>query len=119
MKARLTHGTARQTKRMAEEIQFTFKCPQCGCPTFEEILVNVTQSTAFDRVNCDGDITEPDYQNTSTDGGEINRYQCQRCGSILKDEQGRTITSTQALRDWLDKNGQAGVSLSEQINDGN
>ena len=74
---------------MADEIQFTFKCPQCGCATFEEILVNVTQSTAFERVNCDDDITEPDYQNTSTDGGEIGRYQCQRCGFILKDEQGQ------------------------------
>jgi rubredoxin len=97
---------------MAEEIQFTFKCPQCGCATFEEILVNVTQSTAFERVNCDEDITEPDYQNTSTDGGEIDRYQCQRCGFILKDEQGQTIAATEGLRQWLDRNGQAGVTFS-------
>lgn len=97
---------------MSEEIQFMFKCPQCGCPIFEEILVNVTQSTAFERVNCDDDVTEPDFQNTSTDGGEIDRYQCQRCGFVLKDHEGRTINNTQGLRQWLDENGHAGVGLS-------
>ena len=74
---------------MSDEFHYTFKCPKCGCPTFEEILINVTQSTTFQRVNCDAEITEPDYQNTSTEGGEINRYQCQSCGFILQNEQRR------------------------------
>ena len=91
---------------MSDEFHYTFKCPKCGCPTFEEILINVTQSTAFQRVNCDAEITEPDYQNTSTEGGEINRYQCQSCGFVLQNEHGDTINDTQALRQWLEKNGQ-------------
>ena len=91
---------------MSDEFRYTFKCPKCECPTFEEILINVTQSTAFQRVNCDEEITEPDYQNTSTEGGEINRFQCQSCGFVLQNEHGDTINDTQALRQWLEKNGQ-------------
>ncbi len=91
---------------MSDEFHYTFKCPKCGCPTLEEILINVTQSTTFQRVNCDAEITEPDYQNTSTEGGEVSSYQCQACGFVLKDEQGHIINDTQALRRWLEKNGQ-------------
>jgi rubredoxin len=91
---------------MSDECHYIFKCPKCGCRTFEEILINVTQSTTFQRVNCDAEITEPDYQNTSTEGGKINGYQCQSCGFILQNEHGDTINDTQALRQWLEKNGQ-------------
>ena len=91
---------------MSDEFHYTFKCPKCGCPTFEEILTGVTQSTTFQRVNCDAEITEPDYQNTSTEGGEINRYQCQSCGFVLQNDSGETINDTHALRRWLEKNGQ-------------
>jgi rubredoxin len=91
---------------MSDEFHYTFKCPKCGCPTFEEILINVTQSTTFERVNCDAEITEPDYQNTSTEGGEINRFQCQSCGFVLQNEHGDTINDTQVLKQWLEKNGQ-------------
>ncbi len=91
---------------MSQEFHYTFKCPQCECATFEEILTNVTQSATFQRVNCDEEIAEPNYQNTSTEGGEINRYQCQSCGFILCNERGETIHDPQALRDWMEKNGQ-------------
>ncbi len=91
---------------MSDAFHYTFKCPRCGSPTFEEILTGVTQSTTFQRVACDEEITEPDYQDTSTEGGEINRYQCQACGFVLQDEHGRIINGTQSLRQWLEKNGQ-------------
>jgi predicted RNA-binding Zn-ribbon protein involved in translation (DUF1610 family) len=95
-----------QTKSMSDEFHYTFKCPKCGCPTFEEILTGVTQSTTFQRVNCDAGIAEPDYQNTSTEGGEINHYQCQSCGFVLRNERDETINDTQALGRWLETNGQ-------------
>lgn len=91
---------------MSDELYYTFQCPKCGCATFEEILTNVTQSTAFQQVNCDEDVTEPDYQNTSTEGGEISRYQCQSCGFVLCNERGETINDPQALRQWMEKHGQ-------------
>ena len=91
---------------MSDEFHYTFKCPKCGCPIFEEILNGVTQSTTFQRVTCEEQITEPEYQNTSTEGGEISRYQCQACGFVLQNEQGHIINDTQALRQWLEKNGQ-------------
>ena len=90
---------------MSDEFHYTFKCPKCGCPSFEEIVSNVTQSTTFQRVNCDAEITEPDYQNTSTEGGEINRYQCQSCGFVLQNGNGDTLNDPRALRQWLENNG--------------
>lgn len=91
---------------MSEALHYTFHCPKCGCATFEEILTNVTQSTAFRRVSCEDGIVEPDYQNSATEGGEINRYQCQSCGFVLRTEQGNTINDPQALRQWMEKYGQ-------------
>lgn len=91
---------------MSGEFNYTFNCPGCGCTTLEEILTGVTQSTAFQRVNCDENIAEPDYQNTSTEGGEINRYQCQSCGFVLCNERGQTINAPQGLSEWLENNGQ-------------
>jgi rubredoxin len=90
---------------MSGEFHYTFNCPRCGYTTFEEILTSVTQSTAFQRVSVEQDITELDYQNTSTEGGEINRYQCQRCGLVLCNERGETINDPQALRRWMEKHG--------------
>ncbi len=90
---------------MSDTFHYTFKCPRCECPTFEEILTGVTQSTVFQRVNCDDGFAEPDYQNTSTEGGEINRYQCQSCGFVLCNERGETIKDPQALRQWAEKHG--------------
>ena len=91
---------------MSDELYYTFHCPKCGCVTLEEILRNVTQSSSFQRVNCDGGIAEPDYQNTATEGGEINRYQCHACGFVLQNENGSIVNDTPALRQWLEKNGQ-------------
>lgn len=91
---------------MSEELYYTFHCPKCGGATLEEILTNVTQSTSFQRVTCGDGIAEPDYQNTATEGGEINRYQCHACGFVLQNEHGPIINDTQTLRQWLEKNGQ-------------
>ena len=79
-----------------------FKCPHCGCSVCEEVLVQVSQSTTFSQLTCDGKIVEPDYQNTSTEGGEIERYQCQACGLILKNDNGETINNVEGLRKWFD-----------------
>lgn len=88
---------------MSNEIRYTPQCPQCGSKALEEVLVHVTQTTAFEQVICEGGITEPVYQNSSTEGGEVDRYQCLLCGFVLKDDQGRTINNTEGLRQWLEK----------------
>ena len=75
-----------------------FKCPKCGCRRLEEVMVNVTQSTAVEGVDEDGLLV---YGNGSTEGGEIDRFQCLECGDVIKNEHGDTITSMEALAEWL------------------
>ena len=54
-----------------------FKCPKCGCNRLEEVMTDVVQSSVISIV---GDGGEADYENTSTDGGEVDRIQCLECG---------------------------------------
>ena len=75
-----------------------FKCPKCGCKRLEEVLINVTQSTAIEGVDEDGLLI---YGNSSTEGGEIDRFQCLECGDVIKDEHGMTITSLNKLSAWI------------------
>lgn len=57
-----------------------FRCTDCGCETLEEILVDVTQSTAIDII----DAGAADYGEVlSIDGGSIARVQCSRCGAEI------------------------------------
>ena len=67
-----------------------WKCKECDCVTFEEVLEGVTQSsviTGLERLDEDTIIFE--YGNTSTDGGDFDtiRFQCLDCGcSVSPDE---------------------------------
>ena len=75
-----------------------FRCPKCGCKRLEEVLVNVCQSTAIEGVDEDGLLI---YGNSSTEGGEIDRFQCLSCGGVINDEYGMTITSPENLAAWI------------------
>ena len=75
-----------------------FKCPKCGCERLEEVLVNVTQSTAIEGVDGDGLLV---YGNSSTEGGEVDRFQCLGCGDVIKDGHGMAIVSPENLVAWI------------------
>lgn len=102
--AEILSGKSRaEHKSMAEFSYLLFKCPQCSCSVCEEVLVQVTQSTTFSRLTCEGEIAEPEYQNSATEGGEIERYQCQACGFVLKNESGETINNVEGLQQWFER----------------
>ena len=84
---------------------FTFKCPACGSDTFEEILVNVIQATTFKQVCVEEDETEPTYLESSTEGGDLDRYQCLNCGHVLKNPDGKKVENSNELRAWMEANG--------------
>jgi rubredoxin len=84
---------------------YTFKCPACGSETFEEILINVVQATTFNQVCVEEDMTEPTYLQSATEGGDLDRYQCQNCGHTLKNPDGRKIDNAHDLRAWMEANG--------------
>ena len=69
-----------------------FKCPKCGCRRAEEVMVNVTESTVIEGIDEDGYVI---YGSSFNDGGVIDRYQCQKCGEVILDEQGRKIASSE------------------------
>ena len=60
-----------------------FRCAKCGCKRLEEVMVNVSQSTAIEGLDEDGLLV---YGNGSTEGGEIDRFQCLECGEVVRDE---------------------------------
>jgi rubredoxin len=84
---------------------YTFKCPACGRDTFEEILVKVVQATTFKQVCVEEHETEPTYLESSTEGGDLDRYQCLECGHVLKNSDGSKIENTDDLRAWMETNG--------------
>ena len=79
-----------------------FKCRKCGATQLEEVMTDVVQSSSI--VGIEEDCGEVVYGNSSSDGGELARYQCMECGDIIKDKQGQTITDPKALIAWLRKN---------------
>ena len=56
-----------------------FKCPKCGCNRLEEVMTGVTYSSVI-SVAVGGAV---DYENASSDGGELDRIQCLECGSKI------------------------------------
>ena len=78
-----------------------FQCRKCGCKRLEEVMVGVTQSTAIEGVDKDGLV----YGHSSTDGGEIDHFQCLECGEVVRDGNGLTIVSPETLMEWLEAQG--------------
>lgn len=68
-----------------------FECPKCECDVLEEVMRNVTQSSTITDAE-DGIL---DYGNISTDGGEVDRYQCVHCGHVIHGCEDKTLTLAQ------------------------
>lgn len=57
-----------------------FKCPRCGHDRIEEVMTDVTISTVIKEVHEGVEYSDNTF---STDGGEIDRYQCVECGLVV------------------------------------
>ena len=62
-----------------------FKCPKCSKDLLEEIMINVIVSTPICRINQIGDNYEPEYDYSKAENfdGQVDRYQCAKCGFIV------------------------------------
>lgn len=76
-----------------------FKCRKCGHNRLEEVMTNVTQSTEIVGVDEDDLLI---YGNATTDGGELDRFQCGKCGAVIKG-----VSSMDGLVAWLKEEGMA------------
>jgi rubredoxin len=81
-----------------------FKCPKCKNTVLEEVMIEVVQTSSISEIQDDDGVVMIDYENSSTDGGEIDCYQCMECGYILVDEEGNNINDPDALTEWLKDN---------------
>ena len=75
-----------------------FKCPKCKNNQIEEVMTDVVQSSTIDYIDSEGYV---DYENISTEGGEVDRYQCGKCGYVIKNEIGGKINDAEELAEWL------------------
>ena len=62
-----------------------FKCPKCGSNVLEEIMIEVITSTPIRKITVANGRYEPDYDhsNAETHDGQVDRYQCAKCGFIV------------------------------------
>ena len=57
-----------------------FECPECGCQTLEEVLINACISSDIDRIRKE----EVDYASGyEMHDGIVDRYQCKGCGFVV------------------------------------
>ena len=73
-------------------------CPKCKNETFEEVSVDVTLSF---RIKNAEDGLDYDEQ-TSADGGHVDRIQCESCGHIILAEDGNPVDVLEELAPALE-----------------
>lgn len=73
-----------------------FKCKRCGGDMIEEILADAVVSSVVSGFNEFGDV---DYQSWAHEvwDGRIDRFQCNCCGTVIKDEHSELITDYETL----------------------
>lgn len=82
---------------------YQFKCPKCGHNWFEEVMINVTVSSDFQKAEVtiddeEGVVCAPEYGRADYYNGEVARYQCQECGEFIAED-------TRDLGKWLIEHG--------------
>ena len=78
---------------------FSFKCPECEHDKIEEVLTNVVQYSTVDSLfKLESGEVCADYSDCNWDGGEVSRYQCQRCGFVIAE-------TAEELWNWLVEKG--------------
>jgi len=81
-------------------MRINFECPKCGHDDFEEIMGGVTVTStvsSFASYYGEGSL-ELQYTDQNNESGEIERYQCGRCGFKLTD-------TSEELYEWLKEHG--------------
>ncbi len=85
-----------------------FVCPDCKYDEIEEVMGNCIVSSV---IILDGETAIddfPDYGESTTHYGEVDRYQCVKCGFVIKTNttqdgisSGSSIVNPDELREWL------------------
>ena len=68
-----------------------FTCPKCGGTRLEEVMINVTVSSNVKSMDIDDGEIDIEYGEQSNDDGEIECYQCLKCGYVVAHSQKELI----------------------------
>lgn len=91
-----------------------FECPNCKYDQIEEVMSGVTISTTISDMHLLQKGSQSwmkhntvfveygihDDGNPTTEYGQVDHYQCIKCGWVIRDE-GACITDPEALFEWL------------------
>jgi hypothetical protein len=82
-----------------------FKCPKCDSDVLEEIMIEVILSTPIRKIAVTNGEYEPDYDhsNAETLDGQIDRYQCAKCGFIVPVRNLEALTATEYMHEATDE----------------
>ena len=69
-----------------------FTCPQCGWHQLEQIITDATMTLPMILLDVNAD-SEYDMDRVYNDGGVIDRFQCSKCGFIIKNKDGKPVDS--------------------------
>ena len=78
-----------------------FKCPKCSHEELEIVEVSAVMSSKVVNIDEDGYF---EYDLIDCDGGCTDRYQCFKCGYVLKDKNDEAITIEEDIVEWVKKN---------------
>lgn len=78
-----------------------FKCPKCNHNELEVVQSNVVITSLVVDITEEGYF---EYDLTDSDGGHVDYYQCHKCGHLLKDANGKSITTEDGIAEWVKKN---------------
>lgn len=78
-----------------------FKCPSCSCEELEVVQSNVVQTSQVVDIDEGGCF---EFDLIDTDGGNVDYFQCVKCGYVLKNESEETITTELEVVEWVKKN---------------
>jgi predicted RNA-binding Zn-ribbon protein involved in translation (DUF1610 family) len=82
-----------------EDTEIFFECPQCGFKgngLIECVLTGYHHQTVS-KIEEDGSVI---YNHIESEG-TVDRFQCENCGYVLKNEDGSKIDTEEELIEWL------------------
>lgn len=69
-----------------------FICPKCKSKSIE-VVMNGHHSAIVKEIASDGYMDTTEYESE----GDIDRFQCENCGYVIKDDDGEIITDVEDL----------------------
>lgn len=87
-------------------MKINFKCEKCGSDKIDEVMSAVDQYSIVTEIEpLEDNVVVLDYGGISYENGELEHYECFRCGERLMNKDGTSlVNSPEELYEWLKDN---------------